>query len=111
LEIVDDHGRVRVEIKVFPENAVQRNTQRRCSWADADRILKRRMLDRLGTQQRILSSFCLDYKRFRDAPAYDFKEGPHPGPFPMNFGAGGSRAIDGGGKPQKPAWPEPWTTL
>jgi len=47
---------------------------------EADRNLKRRMFDCFSTQQRVLSSFGVEYERLRDAPTYDFKEAPHPGP-------------------------------
>jgi N-acetylglucosamine malate deacetylase 2 len=46
----------------------------------ADRALKREMMDCFITQRQILRHFCLDYERFRDAPAYDFRKAPHPGP-------------------------------
>jgi LmbE family N-acetylglucosaminyl deacetylase len=42
--------------------------------------LKRRMVACFGTQQAVLSAFCLDVERFRCAPERDFLHSPHAGP-------------------------------
>jgi LmbE family N-acetylglucosaminyl deacetylase len=41
--------------------------------------LKRRMVARFATQQRVLAAFPLDREVFRDAPSYDFGRPPHAG--------------------------------
>jgi LmbE family N-acetylglucosaminyl deacetylase len=46
----------------------------------AERELKARMLSCFRTQRRILSQFDSVDERFRDAPAYNFRQPPHPGP-------------------------------
>lgn len=46
----------------------------------AERTLKRKMMDCFRTQQEILSCFGLNYEHYRDAPPYDFTKPPHSGP-------------------------------
>jgi LmbE family N-acetylglucosaminyl deacetylase len=47
--------------------------------SEADRALKRRMLDAHETQRGALAPFMLDCERFRAAPDYDFSEPPNGG--------------------------------
>ncbi len=48
--------------------------------SEAERELKRLMLDRFATQRETLAQFPIESERFRDAPRYDFMNPPHPGP-------------------------------
>jgi N-acetylglucosamine malate deacetylase 2 len=46
---------------------------------EAERALKRRLLDCFATQRATLAGFPLDVERFRPAPAYRFERPPHDG--------------------------------
>jgi LmbE family N-acetylglucosaminyl deacetylase len=45
----------------------------------ADRLRKRRMIDRFTSQRDLLAGFETEVERFREAPDYDFAQPPHPG--------------------------------
>lgn len=48
--------------------------------SDADRALKRHMLDRFRSQLDVVAEFPLDAELFRPAPTYDFAHPPHQRP-------------------------------
>ena len=48
--------------------------------AEGDLQRKQRMVDCFTTQREMLLQFPLSPERFRLAPAYDFRQPPHPGP-------------------------------
>ena len=47
---------------------------------EADRALKRRLVDCFSTQKLVLADLPIELERFRPAPAYDFARPPHDGP-------------------------------
>jgi LmbE family N-acetylglucosaminyl deacetylase len=58
-----------------------------------DRERKRRMIDRFATQRWLLDQFDNAAERFRRAPAYDFRQPPHPGELhyeTLGWGIGGA---------------------
>jgi LmbE family N-acetylglucosaminyl deacetylase len=46
---------------------------------EAERALKRRLVDCFSTQKAVLADFPIELERFRPAPAYDFTHPPHEG--------------------------------
>jgi LmbE family N-acetylglucosaminyl deacetylase len=46
---------------------------------EAERALKRRLVDCFSTQKAVLADFPIELERFRFAPAYDFTHPPHDG--------------------------------
>jgi LmbE family N-acetylglucosaminyl deacetylase len=59
----------------------------------SERQLKSRMIERFATQREVLAQFPIECERFRDAPGYDFRVPPHPGPLwyeTLNFPVTGS---------------------
>jgi hypothetical protein len=46
---------------------------------EAERALKRRLIDCFATQKLVLADFPIELERFRPAPAYDFTRPPHEG--------------------------------
>ncbi|UEM25372.1 PIG-L family deacetylase (plasmid) [Skermanella mucosa] len=62
--------------------------------SEAQRAMKRRMLECHATQAEVLSPFAVDVERFRPAPCYDFTAPPHPGTLwydRFDWGMGGER--------------------
>lgn len=47
--------------------------------AEEQRSLKERMFDCYASQRHMLCNFRLETERYREAPAYDFTQAPHPG--------------------------------
>lgn len=64
----------------------------RLGLTEAQRELKRRMLDRFVSQLNVVAEFPLDAELFRLAPAYDFSHPPHTRPLCYELEAWGMPA-------------------